>query len=215
MRSYRRDEHRTTAQHWLAEKNKTHTHALASVGLMSIGYNPEALTTRDNKGETPHDIALRSGACAKIKDLLSLTLQGEEVHSLGLEMLYRIFAPVADWRGEMVVGIYNRSYADCHKFINEHDDELVREVLKSCNSDLLRAITNSQEYSSDSSKCSSYSCLADSQLTKTNCPIAPTAAEYACTAAATPAANALPQLPTAAASSTTTKQQRKLQNLVQ
>jgi len=127
----------------------------------------------------------------------------------------RLYAPVAYWREEMLGWIQSQSWTDCHKLINEHDDELVREVLKSCNSDLLRAITNSQEYSSDSSKCSSYSCLADSQLTKTNCPIAPTAAEYACTAAATPAANALPQLPTAAASSTTTKQQRKLQNLVQ
>ena len=33
-------------------------------GVQSIGLNPEALTTRDNKGETPIDIARRSRACA-------------------------------------------------------------------------------------------------------------------------------------------------------
>ena len=44
--------------------------------------------------------------------------------------------------------ITSRSYADCHKFFNEHDDELVREVLKYDNSQLLRAIAcNSQVYS--------------------------------------------------------------------
>ena len=43
--------------------------------------------------------------------------------------------------------IQSRSYADCHKFINEHDDELVREVLKYRNSDLLRFVAcNSQAY---------------------------------------------------------------------
>jgi len=44
--------------------------------------------------------------------------------------------------------ITSRSYADCHEFINEHDDELVREVLKYDNSELLRQIAcNSQVYS--------------------------------------------------------------------
>ena len=44
--------------------------------------------------------------------------------------------------------IKSRSYADCHKFIDEHDDELVREVLKYYNSDLLNQIAcNSQIYS--------------------------------------------------------------------
>jgi len=33
--------------------------------------------------------------------------------------------------------IQSRSWADCHKFIDEHDDELVCEVLKFHNSDLL------------------------------------------------------------------------------
>ena len=43
--------------------------------------------------------------------------------------------------------IKSRSWADCHKFINEHDDELVREVLEHSNSDLLGGIAmNSQVY---------------------------------------------------------------------
>ena len=41
-----------------------------------------------------------------------------------------MYAPVTYWWQEMVRWIRSRSYADCHKFINEHDDELVREVLK-------------------------------------------------------------------------------------
>jgi len=44
--------------------------------------------------------------------------------------------------------IRSRSWADCHNFINEHDDELVREVLKDSNSNLLQTIAcNSQVYS--------------------------------------------------------------------
>ena len=44
--------------------------------------------------------------------------------------------------------IQSRSYADCHKWINEHDDELVREVLKYFNSNLLRNFAcTSQIYS--------------------------------------------------------------------
>ena len=59
----------------------------------------------------------------------------------------RLYAPVAYWRNEMH-GWIKRSYADCHKFINEHNDELVREVLKFYNSDLLQYIAcDSQVYS--------------------------------------------------------------------
>jgi len=59
----------------------------------------------------------------------------------------RLYAPVAYWKNEMDGWIISRSYADCHKFINEHDDELVREVLKHDNSALLRSIACcSQEY---------------------------------------------------------------------
>jgi len=48
----------------------------------------------------------------------------------------------------MVKMIRSRSWADCHKWINEHDDELVREVLKHNHSHLLRPIScNSQIYS--------------------------------------------------------------------
>jgi len=68
-----RDKHGRLPHHWLAAKAQTHTHALADVGVYSIWLNPQALTTRDNKGETPLDIARRSGACAEIIDLLCLT----------------------------------------------------------------------------------------------------------------------------------------------
>jgi len=39
------------------QRAQTHTHILAEVGVESIELNEEALTTRDNKGETPIDIA--------------------------------------------------------------------------------------------------------------------------------------------------------------
>ena len=67
VRKYReRDEHGRLAHHWLAAKAQTHTHTLALVGVQSICLHFEALITRDNKGETPIDIARRSGACAEI-----------------------------------------------------------------------------------------------------------------------------------------------------
>jgi len=141
-----RDEHGRLPHHWIAAKAQTHTHTLAFVGVQSIWFNYEALTTRDKEGETPIDIARRSGACAEIISLLSLT--PEEARSLRLMEMLRLYAPVAYWHSEMVGWIISRSYADCHKFINEHDDELVREVLKYMNSELLRGIAcNSQEYS--------------------------------------------------------------------
>jgi len=141
-----RDEHGRLPHHWMAAKAQTHTHVLAIVCVLSIGYNPEALTTRDNKGETPIDIAHWSGACAEIIGLLSLT--PEEARSLGGDEMARLYAPVSYWWNEMVKWIESRSYADCHKFINENDDELVREVLKYRNSELLRNVAAySQEYS--------------------------------------------------------------------
>jgi len=141
-----RDEHGRLPHHWMAAKAQTHTHTLAHVGVQSICWNPEALTTRDNKGETPIDIARRSGACAEIIGLLSIT--PEEADSLGWKGMGPLYAPVAYWREEMDDWIESRSYADCHKFIDEHDDELVREVLKYYNSELLRTIAcNSQKYS--------------------------------------------------------------------
>ena len=133
-----RDEHGRLPHHWLAAKAQTHTHTLAYVGAQSICWNPEALTTRDNEGKTPLDIARRSEACAEIIGLLSLT--PEEVRSLEWKGMARLYAPVAHWEIEMAGWIQSRSWADCHKFINEHDDELVREVLKYTNSDLLREV---------------------------------------------------------------------------
>jgi len=140
-----RDEHGRLPHHWMAAKAQTHTHALAGVGVDSICNNLQALTTRDKEGETPLDIAHRSGACAEIIGLLSLT--PDEALSLGWKGMARLYAPVAYWMVEMNTWIQSRSYADCHKFINEHDDELVREVLKFYNHNLLFHVAcNSQVY---------------------------------------------------------------------
>ena len=135
----------------MAAKAQTHTHILASVGVQSICYNLQALITRDNKGETPLDIARRSGAFAEIIGLLSLT--PEEARSLGGKEMLRLYAPVAYWRNEMTLWIRSRSYADCHKFIDEHDDELVREVLNYYNSTLLQTIACDSQAYSDSHSC--------------------------------------------------------------
>jgi len=149
VRKYKeRDEHGRLPHHWMAAKAQTHTHILAYVGVQSIWLNEEALTTRDNKGETPIDIASRSGACAEIIGLLSFT--PEEARSLGGKEMARLYAPVDYWRSEMAKWIRSRSWADCHKFINEHDAELVREVLKYFNSNLLRAIACYSQVYSDS-----------------------------------------------------------------
>jgi len=51
---------------------------------------------------------------------------------------------------EMGGWIQSRSYADCHKFIDEHDDELVREVLKYMNSGLLLLVAQQSQVYSDS-----------------------------------------------------------------
>jgi len=119
------------------------------VGVYSIYYlNPEALITRDKEGKTPLDIARRSGACAEIISLLSLN--PEEARSLGGKEMIRLYAPVANLMVEMDGWIRSRSYADCHKFFNEHDDELVRDVLKYMNSGLLRSIACHSKIYSDS-----------------------------------------------------------------
>ena len=83
-----RDEHGRLPHHWMAAKAQTHTHALAYVGVLSIYYNLQALTTRDKEGETPIDIARRSGACAEIIGLLSIT--PEEARSLGWKGMFRL-----------------------------------------------------------------------------------------------------------------------------
>jgi len=143
-----RDEHGRLPHHWMAAKAQTHTHVLAWVGVTSICLNPEALATRDKEGETPIDIASRSGACAEIISLLSLT--PEEVYSLGGKEMRRLHARVAYWQDAMFGWIIARSWTNCHKFIDEHDDELVREVLKYYNSSLLRKIAMISQAYTDS-----------------------------------------------------------------
>jgi len=65
-----RDEHGRLPHHWMAAKAQTHTHALAFVGVQSIGFNEEALITRDKEGKTPMTLpvgvepVLRSSACS-------------------------------------------------------------------------------------------------------------------------------------------------------
>jgi len=140
------DEHGRLPHHWLAGNAQYCTPALAGVFVTLVFLSPKALIIGDNAGETPLEIASRSRACAEIIGLLSLTFK--EARSLSEEGMLRLYAPVAYWRDEMYIWIESRSYADCHKFINEHDDELVREVLKYSNSDLLRFVAcNSQAYS--------------------------------------------------------------------
>ena len=92
------DEHGRLPHPWLTEKAQTDTDALAFVGVHSVWLNLQALTARDNKGETPIDIASRSGACAEIIGLLSLT--PEEARSLGLKGVCRLYAPVTYWNNE-------------------------------------------------------------------------------------------------------------------
>ena len=129
------------------QRKLRHTHILLPMWACSrfaTIYRPSPHETIKAK---PLDIASStSGACADIISLLSLT--PEEAHSLGGDEMLRLYAPAGHWWAEMAIWIKSRSYADCHKFINEHDDELVREVLKYCNSNLLRQLAcNSQIYS--------------------------------------------------------------------
>jgi len=142
-----RDEHGRTPLAVIAGKAQRHSHILADVAVLTLIYNFEALATRDKEGKTPIDIASRSGACAEIINLLSLT--PEEARS-GYDGMYRLYAPVAYWQDEMVGWIGSRSYADCHKFFNEHDDELVLEVLKYSNSELLQGVAFYSQVYSDS-----------------------------------------------------------------
>ena len=51
---------------------------------------------------------------------------------------------------EMGGWMKSRSWADCHKFIDEHDDELVLEVLKFNNSYLLQEVAQFSQEHSDS-----------------------------------------------------------------
>jgi len=142
------DERGRTPLAVLAQKAQRHSPILASVGVSLVFYNPEALTTLNEGGKTPLDIACGSEACAEIIGLLSLT--PEEALSLGWKGMHRLYAPVAYWRSEMFGWIRLRSYVGCHKFIDEHDDELVREVLKYYNSGLLRNIACYSQIYSDS-----------------------------------------------------------------
>ena len=137
------DERGRTTLAVLAEHAMKHivshsTHALSGVAVDLVGYNPEALTTLNEFGETPIDIARANNAWAELIELLSLT--PDAARSLGHKGMRRLYAPVAYWWNEMNRWIISKSWADCHNFINEHDDELVLEVFKYMDSTLLRAL---------------------------------------------------------------------------
>ena len=138
------DEHGNFPTHCLAAKAQTHTHVLAYVCVVLVVFNKNTLATRNKKGETPLDIARRSGACAEIIGLLSHT--PEEADSLSWDMA-RVYAPVCYWTSEMNVWISrSRSHTDAHKFLDEHDDELVREVLKCIKFNLLLLVAQQSRY---------------------------------------------------------------------
>ena len=74
IRSEEVDDRGRTPLAVLAEQARSYSHILADVGVRLVGLNPEALITRDKEGKTSLDIASRSGACAEIIGLLSLSL---------------------------------------------------------------------------------------------------------------------------------------------
>ena len=90
------DERGRTPLAVLAQKAQRHSHFLASVGVSLVYYNEEALTTLNERGENPLEIARGSEACAEIIGLLSLT--PEEARSLGYKEMDRLYAPAAYWR---------------------------------------------------------------------------------------------------------------------
>ena len=96
IRSEEVDDRGRTPLAVLAEQARSYSHILADVGVRLVGLNPEALITRDKEGKTSLDIASRSGACAEIISLLSLT--PEEARSLGGKEMRRLYAPVAYMR---------------------------------------------------------------------------------------------------------------------
>jgi len=130
-----------------SQRKLRHTHILLPLWawsrLNSI-YRPSPHETI--KAKLPSTLPVGVEHCAEIIGLLSLT--PEEARSLDGKEMARLYAPVVYWWDEMVTWIKSRSYADCHKWINEHDIELVREVLKYGNSGLLREVAcYSQVYS--------------------------------------------------------------------
>ena len=75
------------------------------------------------------------------------------------------------WLGGIISGlIHSRSCAVCHEFINEHDDEFVREVLKYDNADLLQEVVTESQVCSGLPRvsCSSNDPSAPTFLIATN-----------------------------------------------
>ena len=76
----------------MAAKAQTHTHALAMVGVTSICYNLQALTTRDKEGKTPIDIQEWSLCCdhrlalpySRGSSIVGLEGDGPLVRTIGL-----------------------------------------------------------------------------------------------------------------------------------
>ena len=123
-----------------------HNTPLIHVSLLFIHYYPESLTIRDNDGNTPLQIALKNSACTEFINLLR-SVTPEAARSVPLNEMTRLYAPIEYWTNEFGCWLNSRSFADCHRFISEHDEKLVVEVLKNDNSQLVRSIACcGQEY---------------------------------------------------------------------
>ena len=132
----------------LAGVAQTHTNVLMSVAVNLVCHNLYALNTSDNHGDTPLDTGRKNFAIGNIIELLSLT--PDAGHAMGWPGLCCYFVPPLHYRNSMIEWIRSRSYADCHKFITNNDDELVREVLKYRDSDPLREVACYSKKSSSS-----------------------------------------------------------------
>ena len=81
-----------------SQRKLRHTHIFLPMWAWSRFATIQSSHPRDKEGETPIDIVSRSGACAEIIGLLSLT--PEEARSLGYKGMARLYAPVAYWNNE-------------------------------------------------------------------------------------------------------------------
>ena len=144
------DKHGRTPLRILAEKARRPTPDLSLVAVALVHYHPDGLTTRDNNGDTPFDVAQKTSACSEITSLLSLT--PEAARLVGEIELLRMYAPVAYWAGKLYKSIESRSppLRVCHNFMSEHDADLVLEVLKYRNSNVFRCVALNAQENTDS-----------------------------------------------------------------
>ena len=145
------DYHGRTPLHVFAAHAQKLSTTLTTVGVMLVCGNLEAFTLQDDFGETPLDIASGNKACAAIIRLLSCT--AEEAKALGHRGLYRRYDPIVYWKQMMFDWCKTRSWEECVKFVegqdDEHNDELVLEVLKYWNSVVLHCVAQHSQKCTD------------------------------------------------------------------